>query len=121
MKPILFVATCKPDESREFYQSILGLTLTEDQPFALVFDTGGHQLRVQKVESVVPQPYTSAGWEVEDIEQTVKYLVEKGACMERYPFLQQDESGIWTTPDGARIAWFKDPDENVLSLTQIPL
>ena len=92
----------------------------EDQPFALVFDTGGHQLRVQKVETVVPQPYTSAGWEVEDIEQSVTNLTDKGVRMERYPFLQQDETGIWTTPDGAQIAWFKDPDGNVLSLTQVP-
>ena len=120
MKPILFVATSKPDESQAFYQSVLGLTLTEDQPFALVFDTGGHQLRVQKVKTVVPQPYTSAGWEVDNIVQIVGELTEKGVSMERYPLLQQDESGIWTTPDGAKIAWFKDPDENVLSLTQAP-
>lgn len=120
MKPILFVATSKTDESRKFYQHVLGLTLIEDQPFALVFDSGGHQFRVQKVETVVPQPYTSAGWEVDDIAETVKELTEKGVRMERYTFLQQDESGILTTPDGARIAWFKDPDDNVLSITQGP-
>ena len=120
MKPILFVATSEPAKSREFYESVLGLTLIEDQPFALVFDSAGHQLRVQKVEAVVPQPYTSAGWEVDDIEHAVNSLTDKNVTMERYPFLQQDDSGIWTTPDGARVAWFKDPDDNLLSITQVP-
>ncbi|MBT8146467.1 MAG: VOC family protein [Gammaproteobacteria bacterium] len=120
MKPILFVATSKPDESRVFYQSVLGLTLKEDQPFALVFEFGGHQLRVQKVEATTVQPYTSAGWEVDDIEQAVNNLADKGVVTEKYPFLEQDENGIWTTPDGAKIAWFKDPDENLLSFTQAP-
>lgn len=119
MKPILFVATGNPDESRDFYQNVLGLELFEDQPYALVFVMDdGLQLRVQKVESVVPQPYTSAGWEVDDAATLISSLAEKGVVMERYPFLQQDESGIWTTPDGARIAWLKDPDGNLLSITQ---
>ena len=73
---------------------------------------------MQKVEQVIVQPYTAAGWEVDDIDQMVNKLFRKRVFMERFPFLDQDKDGIWTTPDGARIAWFKDPDENLLSLTE---
>lgn len=118
MKPIQFVATCQSDASRYFYQSILGFDLIEDQPFALVFDTGGFQLRVQKVESVVSPPYTSAGWLVTDLNQEVTRLTGRGVTLQRYPHLDQDETGVWTTPDGTRIVWFCDPDGNLLSLTE---
>ena len=118
MKPIVFVATSRPEKSLAFYRDTLELPLTEDQPYALVFDAGGCQLRVQKVEQVIVQPYTAAGWEVDDIDQMVNKLFRKRVFMERFPFLDQDKDGIWTTPDGARIAWFKDPDENLLSLTE---
>jgi len=120
VKPILFVATANPENSLAFYREILGLTLTEDLPQAFVFDANGNQLRVQKVQRVVVQPYTSAGWEVQKIESLVKNLTNKGVVMERFPFLQQDDAGLWIAPDGAKIAWFKDPDENLLSLTEFP-
>ncbi len=120
MKPILLVATSDAEQSRRFYSAIPGLNFVEDQSHALVFDSGGYQLRVQKVKKVVTQPYTAAGWEVDDIEALVADLAAKGLAMEHYPFLEQDELGIWTTPDGAKIAWFLDPDGNVLSFTQLP-
>jgi len=116
--PIMaFVATTKPDQARAFYESVLGLRLVSDDPFALVFDCSGTMLRIQKVELFEPQPFTTLGWHVEDIEESVHDLEGKGVVFEKYPFVE-DREGIWTSPSGARIAWFKDPDGNLLSLTE---
>lgn len=120
MKPVLFAATANPGASLEFYQSTLGLKLLEESPFALVFDVAGVPLRVQKVEQVNPPPYTTLGFSVPDIVNEVQALQNNNVEFERYPFIEQDALGIWTTPDGARIAWFKDPDGNLLSLSQSP-
>jgi len=75
-------------------------------------------LRVQRVEQVTPVSYTVLGWEVEDIGQSVTELVEKGVSFEHFPFLTQDKTAIWTTPDGVRVAWFEDPNGNMISITQ---
>jgi len=89
-------------------------------PFALVFDIEGITLRVQKVGEVVPEPYTTLGFAVNNLQQTVSLLTTAGVCFERYPFLEQDANGIWKTPDGACVAWCKDPDGNTVSFTQDP-
>ncbi len=115
---IAFAATADPDLSRRFYEETLGLELLADDPFALVFDAGGTMLRLQKTNEVRRQPYTTLGWRVPDLEARVLALKERGVVFERYATLDQDRLGIWTAPDGARIAWFKDPDGQVLSLTQ---
>ena len=115
---IAFVATQHPARARKFYEKTLGLRLVEDGPFALVFDVNGAMLRVQKVEKLVPATHTVLGWDVPDIRATIKELRKRGVRFERFEGLQQDESGIWTTPQGAMVAWFKDPDGNTLSLTQ---
>jgi catechol 2,3-dioxygenase-like lactoylglutathione lyase family enzyme len=117
-KPICFAATTKPQQAKKFYGDTLGLKLVEDTPFALVFDADGTMLRVQKVREVVPAGYTILGWQVDDIGAIVGKLVKEGARFERYDGLPQDDKGIWTTPDGSRVAWFKDPDGNTLSLTE---
>ena len=113
-----FVPTTNPERARLFYERTLGLRLVEDGPFALVFDANGVRLRVTKVESFVPAAYTVLGWVVRDILATVEALGRAGVVCERYPGLAQDDAGVWTSPSGARVAWFKDPDGNVLSLTQ---
>jgi catechol 2,3-dioxygenase-like lactoylglutathione lyase family enzyme len=115
---IAFVATAKPEESRHFYESLLGLRFVEDGPFALVFEAGGTMLRIQKVASLTPAPLTSLGWLVSDIRGTVNALRLAGVVFNCYDGMPQDELGIWTTPDGAAVAWFSDPDGNTLSLTQ---
>ena len=120
IKPILFAATAKPEASRRFYEQSLGLHFVSDQPYAIVFDADGVMLRIQKVEQVVTVPYTSLGFEVDNIKQSVLELNAKGVVFEQYPFLEQDDDGIWTTPDGAMVAWCKDPDGNTVSLTQHP-
>jgi len=117
-KPICFVATRQSAAARQFYEGTLELKLTSDDPFALVFDLNGTMLRVQKVQQHAPAQHTVLGWEVKDIQAAVKQLATKGARFEHFAGLGQDASGIWTSPSGARVAWFKDPDGNTLSLTQ---
>jgi catechol 2,3-dioxygenase-like lactoylglutathione lyase family enzyme len=115
---IAFLATANPTRSRAFFEDLLQLRLVSDEPFALVFDCNGTTLRIQKVESVQPQPYTSLGWQTENIVQLVQTLTNRGVHFERFPGMEQDPLGIWTSPGGAQVAWFKDPDGNTLSLTQ---
>jgi catechol 2,3-dioxygenase-like lactoylglutathione lyase family enzyme len=114
-----FVATADAAKARAFYETTLGLTFVEDSPFALVFDLNGTMLRVQKVEALTPPPYTALGWQVSDIAAQVGDLSSRGVIFERYDWMPQDELGIWTTPEGSKVAWFKDPDGNLLSLTQL--
>jgi catechol 2,3-dioxygenase-like lactoylglutathione lyase family enzyme len=113
-----FGATADAVRARDFYETTLGLTFVEDGPFALVFDLNGTMLRIQKVEALTPAPYTSLGWQVGDIAAQVRDLSSRGVAFERYDWMSQDELDIWTTPEGSKIAWFKDPDSNLLSLTQ---
>jgi len=113
-----FVATAKPAEVRSFYQRVLGLALVEEGPFALVLDANGTTVRVQIVPSVSLAPYTVLGWQVEDSRATIGALAARGVIFERYEGLVQDGQGIWTSPDGSRVAWFKDADGNTLSLTE---
>lgn len=112
------VGTTRPDASKEFYHKTLGLTLESEDQFALTFTLGGASLRVSKVPTVAPSPYAVAGFQVQDVEAHVAELILKGVRMERFPFLMQDAQGVWTAPDGAKVAWFRDPDLNLLSLTQ---
>jgi catechol 2,3-dioxygenase-like lactoylglutathione lyase family enzyme len=115
---ITFVATTKPEAARRFYEGVLGLPFVADEPFALVFDANGVMLRVFKMDTLMPAPHTVLGWSVAHIEATLDALVARGLVFERFPPMAQDARGIWTSPTGARVAWFKDPDGNVLSLTQ---
>lgn len=113
-----FVATADAARARSFYRDVLGLRLVGDEPHALVFASGDTTLRVQKVASVTPSQYTVLGWSVSDIEATMEHLRAGGVRFEVFGMPGQDESGVWTAADGTRVAWFKDPDGNLLSLTQ---
>src|SRR5882724_10046588 len=113
-----FVATRKPEKARTFYEKTLGLKFVSEDPFAIVFDVDGTMLRVQKVKELEPPGYTVLGWEVADIVAEVKGLTAKGVKFERFDGMGQDELGVWTSPAGGKIAWFKDPDGNILSLTE---
>ncbi len=118
-KLVAFVATRDPGRAKEFYRDTLGLRLVSEDQFALVFDVGGTMLRVTRVPVLVTAPYTVLGWHVRDIVSTAKRLQQQAnVALERYADMQQDELGIWNSPSGARVAWFKDPDGNTLSLTQ---
>ena len=113
-----FVATANPARARDFYEGTLGLRLLRDDPYALVFDANGTQLRIQKVEKFQPAPFTALGWQVTNVRETVQGLSARGVSFEQFAFLHPDELGIWTAPDGTQVAWFKDPDGNLLSLGQ---
>lgn len=113
-----FVPTVRPDKAKLFYESILGLKLLSEDNFALEFEANGTLLRVIIVEQLNPQLFTVLGWNVKDISSTIKSLNEKNIFFEKYEFLQQDDLGIWLSPGGSKVAWFKDPDGNILSLTE---
>jgi catechol 2,3-dioxygenase-like lactoylglutathione lyase family enzyme len=116
---IAFVATRDAERAKKFYRDTLGLSLTDESPFALVFDAHGTMLRVTPVKDISPAVYTVLGWQVPDILVAAKTLDKAGVRFERYEGLQQDELGIWTAPGGgAKVAWFKDPDGNTLSISQ---
>jgi catechol 2,3-dioxygenase-like lactoylglutathione lyase family enzyme len=117
---VAFVVVSNPDVARAFYRDKLGLELIEEQlPFALVFDVHGVTLRVSMAFGpFAPAQHTVLGWHVPDIAKTVQDLNEAGVEMQRYDGMQQDELGIWTTPTGSNVAWFRDPDGNVLSVSQ---
>ena len=117
-RPILFLATANPERSRDFYQRVLGLDFVSDEPPALVFQVGHSMLRIQKVDRVEPAPYTALGWSVSDIRGTVQHLNTAGVAFQRYEGMNQDDDGIWHAPSGALVAWFRDPDGHVLSLTE---
>jgi catechol 2,3-dioxygenase-like lactoylglutathione lyase family enzyme len=117
-KLIGFVAITDGARAKAFYEK-LGLTFVSEDPFAVVFDSNGNMIRVTKVNEFRPQPFTVLGWQVPDIVAAVKRLQGAGVTFERYgEFMQQDELGIWTAPGGAKVAWFKDPDGNTLSVSQ---
>jgi predicted enzyme related to lactoylglutathione lyase len=115
---ISFVATSNATAAKEFYKKILGLTFVSGDQFALVFKAKGTMLRIQKVDKVNPHGYTAIGWQVADIEKEVSLLSKRGITFAQYQGMNQDDHGIWTAPSGAKIAWFSDPDGNILSLTQ---
>jgi catechol 2,3-dioxygenase-like lactoylglutathione lyase family enzyme len=115
---VAFVATRDLGRAKDFYRDTLGLRLVSEDQFALVFDAAGTTLRVARVQKLAPAKYTVLGWQVRDIVQTAKQLQQAHVALERYPGMQQDELGIWKSPSGARVAWFKDPDGNTLSITQ---
>jgi catechol 2,3-dioxygenase-like lactoylglutathione lyase family enzyme len=117
-KIISFVATKNPATARGFYERTLGLSLVSDDPFALVFNANGTMLRVAKVQELSPAKHAVLGWDVQDVQATIKELSKRGVRFERYARLSQDEQDIWTSPIGAKVAWFKDGDGNTLSLTQ---
>jgi len=113
-----FAATINPAAAKKFYEESLGLKLISDDMFALVFDSNGTMLRIQKLKEHTPVKFTVLGWEVTDINSEIDTLTKSGVVFNRYEGLPQDERNIWTTQDGTKVAWFNDPDGNILSLTR---
>jgi catechol 2,3-dioxygenase-like lactoylglutathione lyase family enzyme len=114
---VAFVPTKDTEKARAFYEGVLGLRFVKDDGFALVLDANGIMVRVAKAQ-FTPAPFTILGWQVSDIKKVVTGLQGNGVQFERFGFLEQDELGIWTAPTGDMVAWFKDPDGNVLSVSQ---
>ncbi len=112
-----FVSTTQPDKAREFYEGKLGLKLLSEDSFGMEFEASGAHLRISIVEKLIPQPFTVLGWDTDDIISAISMLKEKGITFERFTFIDQDAEDIWTAPGGTRVAWFKDPDGNILSIS----
>lgn len=118
---IAFAPTRDPANARKFYEQTLGLEFISEDPFAMVFNAHGTTLRIANVSNVKgfkPAPFTILGWQVTNAGDTIGDLEKKGVSFERFPGMDQDAKGIWKSPTGARVAWFKDPDGNILSITQ---
>jgi catechol 2,3-dioxygenase-like lactoylglutathione lyase family enzyme len=115
-----FVSTADAQKARSFYADVLGFRLLSDDDFALVFDANGTMLRVAKGRTSPPAPQTVLGWEVDDIHAAIRELAARGVKFEQWnlPFMKQDEYGVWIPPNGDEVAWFKDPDGNVLSISR---
>lgn len=118
-KIVALVPITDGDKARAFYVGKLGLKFLSDDGFAIVLDANGNKVRLTKMKEVKPQPFTVLGWETADIAGDIRGLQTNGVMFERFgDFMKQDELGVWTAPDGTKVAWFKDPDGNILSLSQ---
>jgi catechol 2,3-dioxygenase-like lactoylglutathione lyase family enzyme len=115
---IAFVPTTDLPRARAFYAETLGLPVSEESPYACVFDANGTMLRLTPVRKLSKVRYTVLGWGVADIDATVHELAAAGVEFVRYRGMDVDAAGIWTSPSGDRVAWFEDPDGNLLSVTQ---
>ena len=116
---VAFVSIVDTERAKRFYRDTLGLRLvSEEPPFALVFDANGIMLRLGMGTELAPRAGTVLGWQVPDIATAVRDLERAGVPFERYEYFKQDDLGVWASPTGARIAWFKDPDGNILSLSE---
>lgn len=113
-----FVPVRDAKKSRPFYEGVLGLRFLSDDGFALVMDSNGVTVRLAKAGNFTPAAFTILGWQVPAIKEKVVELEQKGVRFEKFPGLPQDEHGIWTAPGGDKVAWFKDPDGNILSVSQ---
>jgi len=113
-----FLATSDYDKAREFYEGKLGFAFVSLDQYALVMEVGGHSIRISKIPDFTPRQGTVLGWEVANIEAVARWLRDRGVPPEKYPFAQDQQLGIWTAPGGTRVAWFKDPDGNILSVSQ---
>ena len=117
-KPVVVVCTRDCERAAVFYRDVLGLTMAYEDRFGVVFNISGVTLRISTVADFTPHEHTVLGFNVPDVEATVKAMREKGIIFNIYPGFNQNELGILTLFGGTvRVAWFKDPDGNVLSVT----
>ena len=112
------VGTMKPEAAKAFYQDVLGLKFINDDTYAMVFEGKNARVRVSRVPAMAPAQYAVLAFTVDDIDKAVDGLTAKGVVFARFGFFVQDAKGIWTAPDGTKVAWFHDPDLNLLSVVQ---
>jgi catechol 2,3-dioxygenase-like lactoylglutathione lyase family enzyme len=108
----------KPEAARAFYEGVLGLKFITDDTYAMIFEGKNARVRVSRVPAVVPAQYAVLAFTVDDIDRAVDGLTAKGVVFARFGFFVQDARGVWTAPDGTKVAWFHDPDLNLLSVVQ---
>jgi catechol 2,3-dioxygenase-like lactoylglutathione lyase family enzyme len=117
-KLVAFLATSNPARARAFFEGVLGLTFVEDNEHLVVFETDSARLMLQKTDAVKPPFGTAVGWHVKDLRESIKGLAARGVQFERFEGMAQDDLAIWSPEPGTGVAWFKDPDGNMLSLSQ---
>jgi catechol 2,3-dioxygenase-like lactoylglutathione lyase family enzyme len=117
-KIVAFIPTKDAEKAKAFYEGVLGLRFVKDDGFAMVLDANGIMVRIAKMQEFAPAQFTILGWQVSGIEAMARALQAKGVHFEIFGFFKQDELGIWTAPTGDKVAWFKDPDGNILSISQ---
>ena len=115
---VAFIPTKDAEKAKAFYEGVLGLRFVKDDGFAMVLDANGIMVRIAKMQEFAPAQFTILGWQVSGIEAMARALQAKGVHFEIFGFFKQDELGIWTAPTGDKVAWFKDPDGNILSISQ---
>ena len=113
-----FVPTKDTQKARAFYEGKLGFQFVSEDQFALVVKAGDTMIRIAQTKDFTAAPYTILGWQVSNIESVVDWLQARGVMTEKYPFVPDRERGIWASPTGDKVAWLKDPDGNVLSVSQ---
>jgi catechol 2,3-dioxygenase-like lactoylglutathione lyase family enzyme len=117
-KLVAFIATTDAARAKAFYGETLELPLVSEDPFAVVFNANGTMIRITPVRDIAIGGYTVLGWQIADMDAAVAGLVARGVVFERFPGLPQDENGVWDAPGGTKVAWFKDPDGNLLSISR---
>jgi hypothetical protein len=118
MDMVGFLLTKDYEKARAFYEGKLRFEFVSLDQFALVMQAGKSMIRIVKVSTFTPLQSTVLGWQVGDIEVMVDWLTNRGVVFEKYPFVEDKERGIWNAPGGSKVAWFKDPDGNVLSVSE---
>ncbi len=119
-RAMCFVASAKPDEAKQFYSDMLGLAfLNEDEYGSMYSISQTLTLRIQKVSELTPQQFTVFGWQVDEIEEAVTRLSQRGVVFLVFGFPTQDARGVCSFANGDKVAWFKDPDGNTLSIAQL--
>ena len=115
-----FLVTNDSQKATTFYRDVLGFLVMGEDEYAVTFDANGTMLRLNKGRDFKPAQGTVLGWEVDDIHAAIRELASRGVHFEQFnlPFMKQDKLGVWTPANGDRVAWFKDPDGNVLSISQ---
>lgn len=120
-RPVMAIlGTADMDRALQFYGDTLGLSVISSDPFGTSLEGGGTELRLTRVPTVVPTPYAQMAWRVADLDAVAGALAAVGVTLVRFDHLEQDEVGAWTSPAGVRVAWFHDPDRNLLSLVEDP-
>ena len=112
-----FVRITDSQRARQFYEQVLGLAFEDENPYVMVFRSGDSQIIAQRMDQMTPIAATVLGWEVKEIEKVVATLRDRGVVFEKFDGMDQDDLGIWKSPAG-KVAWFKDPDGNILSVSE---
>jgi len=115
-----FVVTNNAGAAKKFYNQVLGFNFLTEDDYGLEFQMSNSVLRVSITtnENALPQKHTVLGWCVPNIYESVEFLKSKGVKFEKFDFLQQDVKDVWKAADGTMVAWFKDPNGNLLSIDQ---